>query len=286
MTLRKSIALLFAFAMVVAACGDDDAPVATPAPAPPQTVVVTSIVEVEVPGDEVTVTSIVTRTSIVEVEVTVPPAEPMEMVDMSVFATPFTDSAQVWMGLSQGFYEDAGLDVQVRSFSSGSQALTAFRSGAGDVLQLGELPAMTYWTQTNDAETGKGDITVLGGVSNTSAGYVIVADADILTAADLAGKKIGLVLGSTNEFFLDQYLKANAMTMDQVENRQRRKLRVGRCHRQRRHRRFGDLRAVRLLLPRGPRVTRFTNSPTEPMCSPDTSSTRCVLPSSRHTPRR
>ena len=64
-----------AFALAAAACGDDDA---APATAAPQIVTVTSIVEIEVPGQEVTVTSIVTETSIVEVivEVTAPP-EPM-----------------------------------------------------------------------------------------------------------------------------------------------------------------------------------------------------------------
>jgi phosphonate transport system substrate-binding protein len=66
MKIRKALALLFAFALVAAACGDDDEPAATAAP-----VVVTSIVEV--PGETVTVTSIVTQTSIVEVEVTQPP---------------------------------------------------------------------------------------------------------------------------------------------------------------------------------------------------------------------
>ena len=73
MNLSRAVALLFAFALVGAACGDDDTPLATAPPptAPPQTVVVTSIVEVEVPG--ATVTSIVTETSIVEVEATQPP---------------------------------------------------------------------------------------------------------------------------------------------------------------------------------------------------------------------
>lgn len=67
MRFRKAIALLFAFAMVVAACGDDDTP------ATPETVVVTSIVEV--PGETVTVeVPGETVTSIVEVLVTEPPA--------------------------------------------------------------------------------------------------------------------------------------------------------------------------------------------------------------------
>ena len=66
MRFRKAIALLFAFAMVAAACGDDDTP------ATPETVVVTSIVEV--PGETVTVeVPGETVTSIVEVLVTEPP---------------------------------------------------------------------------------------------------------------------------------------------------------------------------------------------------------------------
>lgn len=58
--LRTLLAVLFAFALVAAACGDDDDVVAPP----PETVVVTSIVEVEVPGETITetITETVTET--------------------------------------------------------------------------------------------------------------------------------------------------------------------------------------------------------------------------------
>jgi phosphonate transport system substrate-binding protein len=72
MKVTRVLALLFAFAMVVAACGDDD-----DTSAPPETV--TSIVEVEVTVPGETVTSIVT--SIVEVEVPPSTAAPDPMAD-------------------------------------------------------------------------------------------------------------------------------------------------------------------------------------------------------------
>ncbi len=50
--LRTFLAVLFAFALVAAACGDDDD---VAVQGPPETVVVTSIVEIEVPGPTVTV---------------------------------------------------------------------------------------------------------------------------------------------------------------------------------------------------------------------------------------
>ena len=65
---RKAIAIVFAFVLVAAACGDDDAPAA------PEVVTVTSIVTVEVPGETVTVeVPGETITSILTVEVTAPP---------------------------------------------------------------------------------------------------------------------------------------------------------------------------------------------------------------------
>ena len=87
MKLRKAIALLFAFALVVAACGDDDDT------STPETVVVTSIVTetvtetsiVEVPGETVT--------SIVEVEVTAPPEPRADWPQTLVFG--FVPSQEV-----------------------------------------------------------------------------------------------------------------------------------------------------------------------------------------------
>ncbi len=87
MRLRKAVALLFAFALVVAACGDDDEPATVTEAPPPETVVVTSIVEV--PGE--TVTSIVT--SIVEVTPTTEPDPRADWPETLVFG--FVPSQEV-----------------------------------------------------------------------------------------------------------------------------------------------------------------------------------------------
>ena len=142
-----------AFALVAAACGGDDAT------APPETVVVTSIVEVEVevpgetvteivevevevPGETVTVTSIVTEivtetvTETVEVEVTAPPPP---LSESKVRWAGFGGMAELLFFVAEdgGFFEAEGLELERIELGGGVDLFTALASGSVAFTQLG-----------------------------------------------------------------------------------------------------------------------------------------------------
>lgn len=128
-----------------------------------------------------------------------------EPVDFTVLASQGPDSAAVQMASQQGFYKEAGLNVTIRTFVSGSDALKVFASGVGDVICMGDLAAVTYWNHSG------GLATVISPLTRTSKGYVIEAQSSIKNARDLVGKKIGLAQGSTNQYFLSVYLAKNGI---------------------------------------------------------------------------
>ena len=133
--IRALLILGVAFALAAAACGDDS----TAPTAAPQVVTVTSIVEIEVPGEQVTVTSIVTETSIVEVEVTAPPEPMAPLSESKVRWAGFGGMAELLFFVAQdgGFFEDQGLEVERIELGGGVDLFTALASGSVAFTQLG-----------------------------------------------------------------------------------------------------------------------------------------------------
>ena len=133
--IRALLILGVAFALAAAACGDDS----TAPTAAPQVVTVTSIVEIEVPGEQVTVTSIVTETSIVEVEVTAPPEPMAPLSESKVRWAGFGGMAELLFFVAQdgGFFEGQGLEVERIELGGGVDLFTALASGSVAFTQLG-----------------------------------------------------------------------------------------------------------------------------------------------------
>ena len=143
-----------ALALVGVACGEDE-----PA-APPETVVVTSIVEVEVevpgetvteivevevPGETITVTSIVTEvvtevvTETVEVEVTAPPAPPPPLSESKVRWAGFGGMSELLFFVAEdaGFFAAEGLELERIELGGGVDLFSALASGSVAFTQLG-----------------------------------------------------------------------------------------------------------------------------------------------------
>ena len=118
------LGVLLAFSLVAAACGDDST-------STPETVVVTSIVEVQVPGDTVEVevpgeTITVTETSIVEVEA----MNPFEGTSVTVFGSESSDSeAGSHQAALDVFAASSGIDIQFTGARDFSDLINAQAAG-------------------------------------------------------------------------------------------------------------------------------------------------------------
>jgi ABC-type nitrate/sulfonate/bicarbonate transport system substrate-binding protein len=219
---RWPIALVV-LALVAAACGDD----ATVATAPPQIVTVTSIVEVQVPGETVTVevpgpTKTVTVTSIVEVS----PPNPMDLTGDArcqankdageiTFLTgfgffPAISIAVVLAAEDQGFFDDMCLDVNIQPSVPGeSIVLISANVIQFSTNQIGEL---------SQARAQGAQSTIVLNWGHTPVHVLLVPEtSDIMEPADFAGKTIGSVGGTLNAGLQGLLLNGGGLTSDDYE---------------------------------------------------------------------
>ena len=109
----------------------------------------------------------------------------------------------IFVADSQGYFKNEGLDVNIRMFPSGTDAMLAFRAVGAPFLAAGDVPSLVLWEGS--------DVVGIAPFYATPDNLLGVVRAEIKTAADLKGKKIATRKGSTAEYFLTTYLIKNAI---------------------------------------------------------------------------
>lgn len=130
---------------------------------------------------------------------------------IELFLSPNTDSTPLWAAYSQNLYKDAGLDVSVRTFPSGTTAFQAYRAGLGTLVMSGDLPSLRYWINS------KHDYRAIQVLTRDTKGYVLEAQKSIKKPQDLIGKNVATRVGSSGSWFLSEYLSKNGIHGDQVK---------------------------------------------------------------------
>jgi len=130
-------------------------------------------------------------------------------VTITAFSGPFPHFAPLFVADGKGFFKKHGLNATVRLFDSGGAASTAFRGGRADVLSGCDFPTISL-LQVEDA-------IVLAPIEHDSDSIMISAREGITGLKDLKGKKIGIPLRSTSEFFTFRALKDVGLGPKDVE---------------------------------------------------------------------
>lgn len=123
--------------------------------------------------------------------------------------------SQALIGLSRGDFQNAlGDDVTIEAtlFNAGPAVIEALFANQIDLAYIGPNPAINGYVQS------KGEaLRIVSGATSGGAGLVVRADAGIISAADLAGKKLASPqLGGTQDVALRNYVVANGLQT--VEN--------------------------------------------------------------------
>lgn len=137
---------------------------------------------------------------------------PEQAEKITLAVTPWPASAPLYIAYEKGYFRDEGLDVTLDSYISGHLGLDAVLSGKADLAAAGDTPI------ARAAVDGK-PLAVVATVSEIDRAILIIAKKDkgISAPGDLKGKKIGLVAGTTAEFFLHLYLTSLYLTPNDVQ---------------------------------------------------------------------
>lgn len=116
---------------------------------------------------------------------------PGELVEITVGALPIADTAPVWLGAAEGFFEEEGIDLTVEPTQGGAAATAGLMSGDYDFAFANTFSVITAVAQGLDVRY------VANGASSSGTedgfGAVVVAgDSDIQSAADLPGRDVGV----------------------------------------------------------------------------------------------
>jgi len=135
-------------------------------------------------------------------------AQGKKLEPMSLFIGTTPHFGNIIVGAEKGFFEKEGLPVKVTNFASGSTAVDAFRAGQGHLVVAGDMPSLRLWKQGGIglcAQANYGELSIL------------VAKNSINKPADLRGKKVGVLVGSTSEYFTKLYLASGGVDYKEID---------------------------------------------------------------------
>ena len=113
-------------------------------------------------------------------------------------------SLPIYVAQARGFFKDEGLDVRVRDCASGRECFQWLADGKADVATAAELLVAA-------AGATHRDLAIIATISASSYQIKLVArrSAKIAEAPQIRGKRVGTVLGSSGQYFLDNWLVYN-----------------------------------------------------------------------------
>jgi NitT/TauT family transport system substrate-binding protein len=110
-----------------------------------------------------------------------------------------------YLAEKKGYFKDAGVDADVRAFSSGGEAAQAFQALKAEVLEAGDMPAMLLVAGAN------GNAKIIAQAARSAHGIQLIGPTSIKGPADLKGKTVATIFGATNEYYIRKYLKENGV---------------------------------------------------------------------------
>jgi NitT/TauT family transport system substrate-binding protein len=120
--------------------------------------------------------------------------------------------ALVWIAKEKDYFEEQGLDVELRRYPSGKLALLGLFNNEVDLCTTADIPIMANSFERND-------YLIFGSIANSDSALWIVArrDKGIADPEDLRGKKIATQKNSAAHFFLSMFLLHNHILESDVD---------------------------------------------------------------------
>ena len=133
-------------------------------------------------------------------------AEPLR-----VGTTPTVNCALIYLADSQGFFKKEGLDVLIKDYETGPEALNDLAADKVDIATAVEIVLVLQGFKHPDLRI----LATASMVSNHD--LVVRKDRGIIRPQDLKGKRVAVTQGSSSEFFFYTYLIFNRIPTGSVQ---------------------------------------------------------------------
>jgi ABC-type taurine transport system substrate-binding protein len=121
------------------------------------------------------------------------------------------DSGMFYLAKKNGWFGKLGIDPKLLYFATGPALIQGLTSGNPSIGHVGSVPVLQA------AASGLFPIRIVDVMAEVGAGYNIVTKQSIASVEDLRGKKIGLGVGTNDQYFLDAVLKKFGMSEKDVD---------------------------------------------------------------------
>lgn len=116
----------------------------------------------------------------------------------------------IYVAENQNYFKDNGLNVSIKTYSSGAAATNAMLKGEVNLASATEFVLARNILSNDSLQT-------IGSISKFTHVYIIANKSiGIQNISDLIGKKIGLTFQTNSEFYLGRFLQLNNVGLDQV----------------------------------------------------------------------
>lgn len=119
------------------------------------------------------------------------------------------DAIPLVIAQEKGYFEEAGVEVQVEVFKAAKDRDAALQADALDGVLADQVAIAIYQNAGIDMK--------ITGITDGQFGLVAGANSGIASIEDIKGKKIGISENTVIEYTLDKILEDNGMTPDDVE---------------------------------------------------------------------
>jgi NitT/TauT family transport system substrate-binding protein len=140
-------------------------------------------------------------------------ADSLETVRIGAATQPV--AGLVYIADEKGFFKQRGVNAVIRTYDAGVPTVNALLAGEVDVATAAEFVMV-------QKSFDKDSLRAFAQIANTNATELVARkDRGIEKLSDLKGKKIGLLRGSSSEFFLGGYLRHNNVQIGRASCRER-----------------------------------------------------------------
>jgi aliphatic sulfonates family ABC transporter substrate-binding protein len=119
-------------------------------------------------------------------------------------------AAQIAIARAKGYFQGAGIDVDVKYFPSGGDLMTAVVGGSVSIGSSGATPTTTLRSRPYP-------IKIVAQMSDISGAQQIIVKAGLKNLEELYGKKIAIMRGTASEALFNSFVKAYGFDRNKVE---------------------------------------------------------------------